>query len=423
MKHLRNHILILVGLLMASGASAEEILYRMRLDGPIGPTTAEFFERGIDRARTDEAICLIVEMDTPGGLDSAMRQMVKPMLNDRIPVVIYVSPSGSRAASAGAFLTVAAHVAAMAPGTNIGAAHPVQIGGGIADTTMAAKVANDAAAYIRSIAEKRGRNITWAEKAVRESISLTESEALSHNLIDLVAPTFPALLDSLHGRQVVLRTETRTLQTRNARTVAITMGFRERLLSQISNPNIAYILMILGIYGLIFELSNPGSVLPGVVGGICLILAFYAFQTLPVNYAGVLLILLGIVLLVLEIKITSYGLLTLSGILALALGSTMLIEAPGHLFRISWFVIGPALLVTALFFTFAVGMGIRAQQSPPYNSTMAGKAGVARTEISESGTVFVDGEYWQARADQKIETGQNIQVVEENSGILKVKPT
>ncbi|NIQ95187.1 MAG: nodulation protein NfeD, partial [Desulfuromonadales bacterium] len=251
---------------------------------------------------------MVIELDTPGGLMDSMREIIKAMIGSDVPVVVYVSPGGARAASAGAFITIAAHVAAMAPQTNIGAAHPVAGGGQEMDETMTEKVTNDAVAYIRSLAEKRGRNADWAEDAVRKSISSTEQEALEQNVIDLVSPNLETLLQDIDGRTVETSIGEQTLQTAGASVERREMGLRHRILDVISNPNVAYILMMLGMLGLFFELSNPGSIFPGVIGG-CIILAFYAFQTLPVNYAGLLLILLGIILFILEINVTSFGML------------------------------------------------------------------------------------------------------------------
>ncbi len=404
-------------------ADEERRLCRMRLDGPIGPMTADLIARAVEQAEAKGAVCLVVEMDTPGGLDMAMRRIVKRILSADVPVVVYVSPPGSRAASAGAFITLAAHVAAMAPGTNIGAAHPVQIMGAVSDTTVAEKATNDAAAYIRALAQKRGRNPDWAEKAVRESASITETEALNAEVIDLVAPSFSALVDSLNNREVEVLSGSRRIHTEDARVVDIEMSLRERLLSRLSDPNIAYILMMLGMYGIMFELYNPGSVLPGVIGGICLILAFYAFQTLPVNYAGLLLILLATVLFILEIKVPSYGILTIGGIVALVLGSTMLFDSPGSLVRISWSVIAPTVVATTLFFAFAVGMGIRAQKTSPYLDDLVGQTGVARTDINADGTVFVAGEYWQACCDRHIESGTRVRILGVDGSTLTVTRT
>ena len=289
----------------------------------------------------------------------------------------------------------------------------MQVGGAISDSTMADKATNDTAAYIRSLAEKRGRNAEWAETAVRQSISITAREALEQNVIDLMAPTVAALLDSIDGRQVEVLSATRILETAGARIVTIEMGLRERFLSRISDPNIAYILMILGVYGIMFELYNPGSVLPGVIGGICLILAFYSFQTLPVNFAGLLLIVLGAILFILEIKVPSYGVLAIGGIVAMALGSTMLFDTPGSIFRVSWSMIAPAVLATALFFAFAMGMGIRAQRIRPKGDLdeIVGMAGKARTDVGSDGTVFVVGEYWQARSEEPVQAGTTVQII------------
>jgi membrane-bound serine protease (ClpP class) len=378
----------------------------------------------IRTAETDHAECLIIQLDTPGGLDPSMRTVVKEILATDVPVVVYVSPAGSRAASAGAFITLAAHIAVMAPGTNIGAAHPVQLGaGGEMDSTMAEKVTHDAAAYIRTIAEKRGRNVTWAEQAVRESVSATETEALQLGIIDLVCRDIPALLDSLDGRRVTLPAGERMLHTKDATIKEIDMSVRERVLSVLSNPNIAYVLMLLGIYGLLFELSNPGAILPGVVGGICLILAFFAFQTLSVNYAGLLLILFAVILFIAEIKTPTYGVLTTGGIIAMVLGSTMLFETPGDLFRVSWSVIVPAVIVTVLFFVFAIGMGLRAQLRKPHTGVpnLMGQVGEARTAIDPKGTVFVGGEHWRAVAEKPIPEGAVIRVTEVDRLMLTVE--
>jgi membrane-bound serine protease (ClpP class) len=279
---------------------------------------------------------LIVKLDTPGGLDTSMRLIIKDITSASIPVVVFVAPSGGRAASAGVFLTMAAHVAAMAPGTNIGAAHPVAMGGGEMDTTMKEKVENDAVAYIKSIAEQRGRNVGWAEDAVRKSVSVTEQEALKLKIIDLVAEDVPALLTQLHGRTVTLAAGPVTLTTKDATVREFPMGLRLELLKALSDPNIAYLLMTIGTIGILAELYNPGAILPGVVGAISLILAFYSLQSLPINYAGVLLLILGIVFFVLEATVTSYGLLALGGVASMIFGSLMLIKSDAEFFQISW---------------------------------------------------------------------------------------
>ncbi len=394
-----------------------------KVEGVIGPVCSEFIVEAIREAVADSAICLIIELDTPGGLDTSMRDIIKEIMASEVPVVVYVSPSGSRAASAGAFVTLAAHVAAMAPGTNIGAAHPVAFGGGKIDSTMVEKITNDAAAYIKTVAEKRGRNTDWAEKAVRKSVSATEKEALELGVIDLVCRDIPALLDSLDGRRVSLPSGERVLQTRNAVIKEISMGFRERVLSAISDPNIAYILMILGMYGLIFELSNPGAYFPGVVGGICLILAFFAFQTLSVNYAGVLLILFAVILFIAEIMTPTYGVLTAGGAIAMVLGSTMLFDdASVPFLKVSWTVILPVVAATVLFFLFAVGMGLKAQRRKSSTGIpdLIGRVGEARTDIVGKGTVFISGEHWRAVSDEPIKAGEHVRVVSMDHLVVKV---
>jgi membrane-bound serine protease (ClpP class) len=417
------YLTLLVGFLTLPAVCFAERQVRLaEVEGPIGPVVAKYLVDAIDQAMQERAECLIVQIDTPGGLDASMRMIIKEMLASEVPVVVYVAPAGSRAASAGALIAIAAHVAAMAPGTNIGAAHPVGIGGQI-DSTMAGKVTNDAAAYIRSIAERRGRNVQWAEDAVRKSVSATEQEALKLKVIDLVCPTVAALVDSLNNRKVEVASGWKVLATRGLKVVRMRMGMRERFLATLSDPNIAYILMILGFYGLLFEIYNPGSVLPGVVGSICIVLAFFAFQTLSVNYAGLLLVIFGIVMFILEVKIVSHGALTLGGIVSMALGSTMLFESPEPFLRVSWLVIAPAVLGTAAFILFAVGMGIRAQRRRPVMgmSDMVGKVGTARTAVHEKGMVFVAGEYWSATSDEPIEAGAEVRVKAINGSVLTVE--
>jgi len=424
MRHLPALAAFALAGLLSVPAAGRPTVVRARLDGAIGPSTAEFVGRVLDEAEAVGATCVVLEMDTPGGLDAAMRRMVKRILGAGVPVVGYVSPPGSRAASAGAFLIQSAHIAAMAPGTNIGAAHPVQMGGAIPDTTLAAKAVNDAAAYIRSLAERRGRNADWAERAVRESISITAREAAEEHVVDLVAPTFAALLDSLDGREVETVSDVHRLLTAEAEVVDVAMGIRESLLSRISDPNVAYILMILGIYGLMFEFYSPGAIVPGVVGSICLVLAFYAFQALPVNYAGLLLVLLSVVLFILEIKVTSYGVLSIGGVVALVLGSTMLYRSPGNILRVSWGAIVPAAAASVLFFAFAVSMGVRAQGLRPRGGAdeLVGQTGVARTDLGADGTVFVCGEYWQATSSVPVRAGQEVRVAAVEGSHLRVDP-
>ena len=406
----------------AGWASPDEV-YVARVEGIIAPSLAEFFVSAIRKAEDGGAHAIIFELDTPGGLDTSMRIIIKEILRSPAPVIIYVSPSGARAASAGAFITIAAHVAAMAPGTNIGAAHPVQMGGGEADEEMNRKVENDAAAYIRGLAERRGRNATWAEDAVRKSVSATATEALRLKVIDVVAENRADLLAKIDGRTVETGAGKITLKTKAARIVEVEMSFRDKILSVISNPTIAYILLILGMAGLYFELSTPGAVLPGVLGGICLILAFYAFQTLPINYAGLLLIILGVILFIAEVKVVSHGILTIGGIAALILGSLMLIDSPAPFLQISLSAILGVTAATTAFFVFAIGAVFRAHRRQPATGRegLVGQAGVARTCLNPDGLIFIRGEIWNATCAEGVEPGEQVQVTSVAGLKLKVK--
>lgn len=393
------------------------------IDGVINPVVAEFIIKAIKSSVSENAECLIIQMDTPGGLDLSMRSIIKEMMNADIPVVVYVSPSGSRAASAGAIITLAAHLAAMAPGTNIGAAHPVALGGGKMEDEMAAKVENDAAAYVESIATKRNRNKEWAIKAVRESVSITEKEALKIKVIDLIASDLTDLLTQIDGHKVSTALGDKTLFTKNASTTRIEMGLREKILDTLSNPNIAYILMMAGLLGLYFELSNPGAIFPGIVGGISLILAFFAFQTLPVNYAGILLILLAVILFILEIKVTSFGMLSVGGIIALFLGSLMLFDSPAPFLRVSLDIIIPVVAVTSGLLILAISLAIKAQRRKPTTGKegLLGEIGVAKSTIDPQGKVFIHGEYWDAISDEPIPEGTRVKAIEVNNIVIKVK--
>jgi membrane-bound serine protease (ClpP class) len=353
-------------------------------------------------------------MDTPGGLMESMRSIVKRILSAEIPIIVYVAPSGSRAGSAGVFITLAAHIAAMAPGTNIGAAHPVQMGEKEISKEMEAKILNDTVAYIRTIAKQRGKNEEWAEKAVRESVSAQEDEALKLGVIDLVSPSLEDLLSRVDGREVEISSgKVIPLKVKGVEVKNINMSFRDQLLSIISNPSIAYILLMLGFYGLLYELANPGVILPGVIGGICLILAFFAFQMLPINYAGAALILLGIILFIAEVKITSYGMLSVAGVISLLLGSIMLIDSPAEFLRISFVkVVLPVVLVSAAFFLFALTMVIRAHRRRPTTGRegLIGGRGVATTDLKPEGVVEIRGELWNAVAEETIKAGDKIEI-------------
>lgn len=401
------------------------IVQVITIDAAISPPTADYLHAEIQRATEAGAECLIVQLNTPGGLLKSTRAIVTDFLTAPIPIVIYVAPSGSQAASAGVFITLAAHVAVMAPGTNIGAAHPVTIGEQ-QDSVMMTKATNDAAAFIRTISEKRHRNITWAEDAVRKSISITETEALQQRVIDTIAVSISDLLSKIDGREVQISSGPHILRTKDATVVYREKTFQEKLLDILSDPNIAYIFMMLGIYGLLFELYNPGSILPGIIGVISLILAFYSLHTLPVNYAGVALIIFSIILFVIEIKVPSHGLLTGGGILSLILGSVMLFQSESTLdvVTVSWQVILIVVLLTAAFFVFAIGMGIKAQRLKPTTGSqgMIGEIGIAMTDLQPAGQVRIHGEIWQAiLSDGIAKKGSKVTVEQVEGLILKVQ--
>jgi membrane-bound serine protease (ClpP class) len=395
----------------------------IKVNDVISPGIAEFITRSIEEAARNKAQCLVIQMDTPGGLDLSMRDIIKDMMSSDIPIVVYVAPSGARAASAGALITVAADIAAMAPGTNIGAAHPVAMGGGQMSRTMTEKVLNDAVAYVTSIAEKKKRNVQVVVRFVKESVSIPANEALKLKVIDFIANDLNDLLQKIDGKTIEKPWGAIKLSTKGAKINFIEMGFRQRFLSALSNPNLAYILMMIGLVGLYFELAHPGVIFPGVIGGICLILAFFAFRTLPVNYAGILLILLGVFLFIAEIKVASYGLLTVGGVVSLALGSIMLFESPAPFLRASLSVIIPTVAVTAAFFIFAMTMAIKAQMAKPATGAegIVDETGVARTRIDPEGKVFVHGEFWNAYSEKIIEEGERIRVLKTEGLRLKVE--
>lgn len=397
----------------------------LKIDGSINPATSDYIHEGIKHAEEENAGCVVVEINTPGGLLKSTRMIVTDFLTSTVPIVVYVSPAGSQSASAGVFITLAAHIAVMAPGTNIGAAHPVNMQGGM-DSTMSEKVTNDAAAFIRTISEKRHRNMRWAEEAVRKSLSITETEALKINVIDFIAKNRSELLDSLDGKKISVGDRTITLATKGASIETREMGWQYKILNILSDPNIAYIFMMIGIYGLLFELYNPGAVFPGVAGAISLLVALYALHTLPINYSGVALILLGIILFLLEIKITSYGLLTIGGVISLFLGSIMLINTDAwfEFQEISLEVIIPTVLFTAAFFLFAIGAGLKAQRRQPTTGVegIVGERGIAFTKLQPTGQVKVHGEMWNAESiDGNLPKDASIVVAEVNGLSLKVK--
>jgi len=419
--------LIFFLLVAVSSVCLEARILTVTIKEPIHPITAEVVIKSIEKARQENAQLLIIKLDTPGGLDTSMREMIEAIVSSPVPIVAYVSPSGARAASAGLFISVACDIFAMAPGTSTGAAHPVSIGtsGQNQDKTMEEKVTHDAAAYIRTLAEKRGRNMQMAEDAVRKSLSYTEAEALKGRLIDLVAKSEQELVAALDGREIKrFNGEVQLLNLKGQPIVELPLTFRQKLLMTIANPNLAYILLMLGLLGLYFEFANPGAIFPGVIGGISLLLALLSFQILPVNYVGLLLILLGTVFFVLEIKVTSYGALAVGGVVSLFLGSVILIKAPIPELRPSLKFIIPVVLGISLIFVMLVYLVIRAhaRRSLTGKEGMIGELGQALSPFSPDGKIFVHGEIWRAVSDDKIEKGDKVQVVEVQDHLtLKVK--
>jgi membrane-bound serine protease (ClpP class) len=397
----------------------------MRLEGPVSPITAGALIHSVDRAEQQSYEALVIEIDTPGGLESSMRDMVKRELVSKVPIITWVTPSGARAASAGVFVVMAADVAAMSPATNIGAATPINLQGGM-DSTLARKVTNDAAAFARTVASQRGRNSEWAEQAVRSAVAVDDSEAVALHVVDFRAATMAELLALADGRTWRRGDERRVLHVRGLPTDRIESDFRQRLLALIADPNVAYILMMLGFYGLLFELQNPGSILPGVVGGICIILALLAFSTLPVNYAGIALIVLAIVFFIAEIKVTSHGLLAAGGVLSLILGSIILFERGGGGGgpRLSWGVIAAATLTTSAFFMLIVGAGVRAQRRRVTTGAqgMLGVHGIVTERLEPEGRVQVKGEYWRAVSSTPLDPGIEVEVTGVDGLLLRVRP-
>jgi membrane-bound serine protease (ClpP class) len=392
--------------------------------GSINPGLADFIIEGIRTAEKEQATALIIQLDTPGGLDSSMRAINQAIINAKVPIIVYVSPKGARAASAGMFITMAAHVAAMSPGTNIGAAHPVSVGLGKMDKVMGQKMVNDMAAYARSLALERGRNADWAEKAVRQSVSIDAKQAQKLKVVDLVAEDLDDLLKQVNGREVMVGKDKITLKTLETPVKTITEPLRTRILKHIADPNIAFILMIIGLAGLYFELSNPGAVLPGVVGALSLLLAFYAFQTLPINFIGLLLIILAFILFILEIYVTSYGLLSVGGVVSLLLGSLMLYQKGEAGMDIAWSVLIPVVSIVSLFFIVVAGLVVKSQmrRSVSGDAGMMGEQGVAYTDLNPEGQIFIHGEYWQAVSEVPVAAGDTVEVLKVVGLKLYVRP-
>lgn len=442
------------GQVLAAPEAGGQIL-ELTIDGAIGPATEDYIGRAFAVAEREPTVLILIRMDTPGGLDSAMRDIIKHITRSSVPVATYVAPSGARAASAGTYILYASHIAAMAPGTNLGAATPVQIGGGVplapgggdqdqdpsaqdapdaesspgsdkmpAGDAMTRKLVNDAVAYIRGLAALRGRNAEWAEKAVREGASLPAEEALKQNVIDILATGTADLFRQLHGHEVQVSGETRTLHTEGLPLRTLEPDWRNRLLAVITNPNVAYILMLIGIYGLIFEFSSPGAVIPGTVGAISLLLALYAFQLLPINYAGMALILLGVALMVGEAFQPSFGILGIGGVLAFVLGSIILMDTQAPGFGIDIAVILSFALVSALLFVALTGMALRARRRPAVTGRdgLPGMEGVALADFSSEGRVRIHSEIWHARTAQPVRRGQRVRVTDVQGLTLSVEP-
>ncbi|MCK4841622.1 MAG: nodulation protein NfeD [Methylococcales bacterium] len=421
------------------------IVIQLEINDVIGPATADYIERNLQKAINSQAKAVLITMDTPGGLDLSMRQIIKKIIASPIPVISYVTPGGSRAASAGTYILYASHIAAMAPATNLGAATPVQIGGfgGFGndkdntdkDSTdeekpkplsdpMSHKMINDAAAYIRGLAKMHGRNEQWAEQAVREAVSLSAEEALKLNVIDVVASDVSDLFRQLQGRKIVLSDKELILNFESIKIQKIKPDWRSQFLAVITNPSIAYILLMIGIYGLVFEFSNPGSIVPGTVGGICLLLALYALQLLPVNYAGMGLILLGIALMTAESFVPSFGILGLGGVVAFVIGSVIFMDTDVPGFGIDLGLVAGFALSSAVFFIIAIGLLLKSRHSLIVSGKeeMLGSVGIVQDDFSGTGRVRIHSENWRASCEQPLHKNEKVRVTAIDGLILRVIP-
>lgn len=447
MKFIQGYILLLLFLVGSSffAVSANNVnhpVFQLTIDDAIGPATDDYVKRAIEMATLQHAALIVIRMDTPGGLDSAMRAIIKNITNSSVPVAVYVAPTGARAASAGTYILYSSHIAAMAPGTNLGAATPVQIGGisppdiqkGKDKTdkskqnenknTLKQKIINDAVAYIRGLAQLRGRNQEWAEKAVREAASLPAADALKINVIDIIASSTTDLLQQIDGREVMVLGQKQQLQTAGLTLKEINPDWRSRFLSVITNPNIAYILMLVGIYGLILEFSNPGSLVPGTVGAICLLLAMYSFQLLPINYAGMALILLGIALMVGEAFEPSFGMLGIGGVIAFVIGSIILMDTDAPGFGIDISVIATFAVTSVILFVFIIGMAIKARRRPVVSGMeeLLGSEALVIENFEQEGRVNIHSENWNALCDTALQKGQHVKVIGIDGLTLQVEP-
>ncbi len=406
-------ILLMLYIMVPLHAVSQRVV-SIKIEGVINPVTADFIHEAIQNAQSKKATCLLIHLNTPGGLLQSTREIVTQLLESPVPVVVYVSPEGAHAGSAGVFITMAAHIAAMAEATNIGAAHPVNLRGGM-DSVMSEKVTNDAAAFIKSIATKRNRNLQWAEDAVRKSLSISATEAILKNVVDLMAFSDKDLLNQIDGREIKLNSGAVILHTKDAMIDTYRMSAFDQFLNIVSDPNIAYLMLMLGFFGVLFELFNPGTILPGIVGVIALVLAFYAMRTLPINYAGLALVIFGVLLLVLELFIVSHGLLAIGGIVSLYLGSMMLIKvsSPLEVAAISKLLIIITTVFMGLLFLFVIGAGLKAQKRKAVTGleAMVGLTGIALEALEPNGQVNVKGEIWNASAvTDHIEKGEVIRI-------------